>query len=120
MAEALAHNRYYGVPLAEAMPRTFVAIEIRLHSVLDVRAGLVRQRLRISLKRILTVDWRKEMSAGLEPLTQTIGRAAAATGLEGLIVPSAADSKGHNLLVFPENLRPGSTMRMLNSSQFAR
>src|SRR5437763_631733 len=36
MAETLAHNRYYGIPIEDAMPRTFVAIEVKLKSVLDL------------------------------------------------------------------------------------
>jgi RES domain-containing protein len=119
MAEALAHNRYYGVPLADAMPRTFVAIEVHLQHVLDFRDGRIRQRLQVSLDRVLTVDWRKEVSAGREPITQMIGRAAALVGLEGLIVPSAVGQTGDNLLLFPVNRRPGSKFRLLRPGRLA-
>lgn len=115
MAETLAHNRYYAIPLQDAMPRTFVAIAINLQSVLDLRDGAVRQRLQVSLDRILTVDWRKEVHAGREPITQAIGRAASEVSLEGLIVPSAADPDGHNLLIFPANLQPGSEFTVLKA-----
>ncbi len=110
MAETLAYFRHYGIPLQQAMPRTFVAIAASLQAVLDLRQGWVRQRLHVAQKQILTVDWRGEMRAGREPITQTIGRAALEAGLEGLIVPSAADRRGHNLLVLPENLRPQSRL----------
>jgi len=113
MAETLAHNRYYGIPIADAMPRTFVAVTTDLRAVLDFRLGTVRQRIRVSLDRVLTVDWRKDVRAGREPITQAIGRAASEIGLEGLIVPSAVDPNGHNLLVFPENLLSGSEVRVL-------
>ena len=115
MAESLAQNRYYGIPLEDAMPRTFVAITVNLQFILDLRDGAVRQRLQVSRDRILTVDWRKEVRFGQEPITQAIGRAAIAVGLEGLIVPSAADFDGNNLLVFPSNLRPGSELKVLNA-----
>jgi RES domain-containing protein len=114
MAETLAHNRYYGIPIEDAMPRTFVAIKVSLHAVLDFRQGSVRQRLQISLERIVTLDWRREILASREPITQTIGRAAAEVGLEGLIVPSSVDWHGHNLLLFPRNLRADSEVRLLN------
>ena len=114
MAETLAHNRYYGVAVEDAMPRTFVAIEAKLMAVVDFRIGSVRQRIQVSQDRILTVDWRKEVAAGREPITQSIGRAASEIGLEGIIVPSAADLKGHNLLIFPGNLEPGSEFQVLN------
>lgn len=113
LAETLAHHRYYAIPVQDAMPRTFVAIEVNLQAILDLRQGAVRQRLQVSLERILTVDWRKEVSAGREPITQALGRAASDVGLEGLIVPSAADPDGHNLLVFPKKMRTGSQIRVL-------
>ena len=85
MAETLAHNRYYGISAEDAMPRTFVAIAAKLHAVLDFRDGNVRRRLQVSQKRILAVDWRKDVRAGREPITQKIGQAAYEAGWEGLI-----------------------------------
>ena len=114
MAETLAHNRYNGLPIEDAMPRVFVAIAARLKSVLDLRDGKVRRRLRVSEARILTVDWRTEVRLGGEPITQRLGRAAHAAGWEGLVVPSAADSGGHNLLVFPDRVGPESAVALLN------
>jgi len=114
MAETLAHNRYYGIAIEEAMPRTFVAIEATLQIVLDLREGGIRQRLQVSEVRILSVNWRKEVRAGREPITQMIGRAAHETDWEGLIVPSAVASNGHNLLIFPDRLRPGSSITVLH------
>lgn len=114
MEETLAHYRYYGIELHNSMPRTFVAINSNLQTVLDLRLGNVRQRLRISLDRILTLDWRKEVHSGIEPITQAIGRAAFEVGMEGLIVPSAADPDGHNLLVFPSKLTKKSRLWVVN------
>lgn len=115
MAETLAHYRYYGIPIEDAMPRTFLAVVVKLKTILDFRQGAVRRRLQISLDRILTADWRKEVRAGQAPITQLLGQAAVEVGLEGLIVPSNADPRGHNLLVFPQNLQPGSTAVVLHS-----
>ena len=36
-----------------------------------------------------------------------------------MIVPSAADLEGHNLVVFPANLRAGSAIRVLNPDRLA-
>jgi len=104
MAETLANNRYFGIPVEDAMPRTFVAVRAALQVVLDLRDGRIRQRLQVSEERILTVDWRKEVRSGRDPITQMIGRAAYEVGLEGLVVPSSADPRGHNLLIFPGNM----------------
>lgn len=120
MAETLAQNRYYGIPIQESMPRVFVATVVKLQSVLDLRQGTIRQRLHISQDRILAIDWRLEVYAGRVPITQLIGQAAAEIGLEGLIVPSAADHKGHNLLVFPENLFPSSSASVLHSDRLPK
>ena len=117
MAETLAHNRYYGVPIEGAMPRTFVAIQVKLKSVLDLRDGRVRQRLQVSETQILTVDWRTEARLGREPITQRLGRAVHVLAWEGLIVPSAADPVGHNLLIFPDRLEANGAMVLLNPNR---
>ncbi len=119
MSETLAHYRYFCIPIEESMPRTFVATVMKLQAVLDLRNGRVRQRLQVSQDRILAVDWRKEVRAGRVPITQLIGQAAAEIGLEGLIVPSAADPNGHNLVVFPENLDAGSTATVLHADRLS-
>lgn len=112
MAETLAHVRYYGIAEHHAMPRVFIAIDAALAAVLDLRAGDLRQRLQVSQDRMLAEDWRKPRP-GEEPLTQSLGRAAAAAGLEGLLVPSAPRPESANLVIYPANLRPGSTLRAL-------
>jgi RES domain-containing protein len=117
MAETLAHNRYYGIPIEDAMPRTFVAIKVKLHMLLDLRDGDVRRRLQMSEDRILGVDWRAEMHAGHEPITHPLARAVHAGPWEGLIVPSSADRNGHNLLIFPDKLGPNSTMTVANADR---
>lgn len=119
MAETLAHYRYFGIPIEEAMPRTFIAIEVKVQCILDLRDGKVRQRLQLSEERIVTSDWRADVNEGREPISQRLGRAAHVATLEGLIVPSAADRKGHNLLIFPDRLRPGSTVRVVNPDKLA-
>lgn len=114
MSETLAHFSYYGIPFHNAMPRTFVAVEVNLQRVIDIREGAVRRRLQVSLHRMLDIDWRKSVREGREPIPQLLGRAAADAGIEALLVPSAADHSGQNLLVFPKNLLPGSGVRVLN------
>lgn len=96
------------------MPRTFVAISASLQIVLDLRQGGIRQRLQVSERRILSEDWRKEVRDGRKPITQMIGQAAHGTDWEGLIVSSAAEPSGHNLMIFPENLRVGSKLELLH------
>ena len=59
------------------------------------------------------------MQAGKTPLTQQLGRAVHRAGLEGLLVPSAADLGGQNLVVFVENLQPGSTLEVVAADRLS-
>lgn len=111
MAETLAHHRYYGLPIEGVMPRVFVAIEVRLQVVLDLREPSVLRRLGLRLRSLLKVDWRREMRAGRRPPTQCLGAALQGAGLEGMVVPSAAIA-GHNLVLLPDRLAEGSCVRI--------
>jgi RES domain-containing protein len=101
MAETLAHARYHGLPVHSVMPRTFVALSVRLHHVLDLTRDELYRSLPVSKSRLLRTDWRREMDQGRRPITQAIGRASYQAGLEGILVPSAADLDGQNLVIFP-------------------
>lgn len=108
LAEALAQANYYNLPLSRALPRVLVALQLDARRVLDLRLGKVRRTLRLSAATMQKTDWRAENQHGREALTQAWGRAFAAAGFEAVIVPSAADASGANVLVFPDNLRSGS------------
>lgn len=114
MQEMLAHFRYYDIPLHAAMPRVFVAIRFRLTSVLDLTKGEHRQRLRISERRMLECDWRKELERGAVSLTQMVGQAARESGFEAVLAPSAEDKGGRNIVVFPAKLRTSSELAVLD------
>lgn len=114
LEETLAHARYYGLPINTSMPRTFVAIEARLSQVLDLTDGSMRQSLRISERRLLECDWRADCTVGRVPITQQVGQFAALAGLEAILVRSAADVSGLNLVVFPENLRSTSRIEIVS------
>ena len=115
MAESLAQYRYYSIPIFDAMPRTFVAVALKLKCVVDLRDNNIRKRMHVSMDRMVNVDWRKEVKAGLLLITQAIGQAAFQAGIEGMIVPSAAKSDGFNVLVFTANLKKGCKIEILNA-----
>jgi RES domain-containing protein len=108
LAEALAHVNYYRLPVAQALPRVLVALRLKAKRVLDLRDGKARQALVLSQDTIRKLDWRAENQHGSEAMTQAWGRALADVGFEAVIVPSAAEAGGANVLVFPENLLAGS------------
>jgi len=89
-------------------------------------AAVDETSLRVHLQTVL--DLREPSLAGLEvadlvtddySLTQAIGAAAFGRGLEGLLAVSATGmgepGREYNLIVFPDNLRPGSEIVVLES-----
>ncbi len=112
--ESLAHFRYYSIPIHAAMPRMFVAIHAQLIKVLDLTEGANRKRLQIAESRLLKCDWRKEMASGQDALSQLVGRAAKEAGFEALVVRSAEDPEGVNLVIFPDNLQKSSQLIVLS------
>jgi RES domain-containing protein len=101
MLETIAYHRYYGIPVHQALPRTFVALELELGAILRMDDAGVQSRLGLTVDQ-LRGDWRKLQDAGQEAVTQAVGRAAWTLGLEGLMVPSAWRVDGVNLVVFPD------------------
>lgn len=118
MAEVFAHYRHYNIPIEQALPRLFIAVDVDLSSVLDLRDGKIRRILRLSRAKLMGDRWRELNRTNQESLCQTIGRVAFETGFEGLIVPSAANLGGFNLIAFPEKLVRTSTMSINRSVSF--
>jgi hypothetical protein len=81
-------------------------------------------RLAVSLEAVL--DLTDPASYGLDPasmiddfdyaITQEIGHAALLMGAEAILVPPAS-RVGTNIVIFTENLRPGSTVDVLDTVQ---
>ena len=80
----------------------------RLARVLDLRDGGERQRIRLSLERMVQCDWRVAQGQGQEALTQ---RWACRTtrGLRHCSCPAAA-ATGSNAVIFPERLGETSSL----------
>ena len=133
MAEALAHYRYYGLPIESAMPKVFVSVKARLNLVLPVlpvtharvwrERGLAREvhrsvwrALGLTFLRLRRERWREMQDMGKEARTQAIGRLCWEAKLEGLLVPSVADLDGVNLVYFPHNRKSESSMEIINVS----
>ena len=54
-----------------------------------------------------------EMRAGEVPITQQVGQMASDAGFEAILVSSAADPAGRNLVVFVDNPQPGSALAIV-------
>ena len=114
LAEALAHVHYFRLPVHKALPRVLVALQLKAKRALDLRDGSMRKALRLSEDTIRRLDWRAENQKGQEAITQAWGKAFAKAGYEAVIVPSAADTDGANVLVFPENLQASSVFKVMS------
>jgi RES domain-containing protein len=118
LAESLAYARYRKARITSGFPRTFAAMHVKLSNVLDLTDGAVRRQLRISQRRMVATDWRKQISRGLVPLTHLLGQAAFDVGFEAHLVASATGYSGTNIAIFPENKLRGSRLRVLNAKEF--
>src|SRR5690606_21110837 len=79
--------------------------------------GRKRQILGVSQQRLLEFDWRGEMQRGLLPITHRLAVAAFNAGLEGLVVASAADPSGQNLIAFIDRLRAVSRLSVIRGDR---
>ena len=120
LAEAFAANRYYRFPDENRTPILLVTASAKLRAVVDLREGMVRNRLRVSEETILGTDWRMENSIGRESVTQAWGWALYQNGVNGFLTASAAWPKGSNLVVFPTRLGNGNTVRGRHAVEWPR
>lgn len=104
LREANEHFRYHGLPVSKGLPKVVVAVGLVLGSVLDLTDAAAFETLPGGIEALLAEDWRAVMARGHEATTQAFGRAAFASGLHGILVPSKPDPNGVNLLVFPARL----------------
>jgi RES domain-containing protein len=119
-AESFAHIRYYGFELQVALPRTFVAVQLKLQRLLDLTNNVMLKRLKLSRRMLLLHDWRKAQDSGQEAVTQTLGKLAHDIGFEGMVVPSSAAKDGKNIIYFPNALHAGSSAILLNADKLQR
>lgn len=101
LAELIRHIDAVMLPMLNAFRITTLAFE--LSEIVDLR-----DPESVDLARDSLVD---DRSIGC---TQAIGAAANARGAEGLLVPSAS-LLGDNLIIFPENLKDSSQIRIVES-----
>ena len=68
------------------------------------------ERACTSLGALLRPDFAGVLASGQIPVSMRVGEAAHRAGFEGLLVPSARDFRGYNLVVFPDRIRTGSLL----------
>ena len=116
LEECKANDRYYGI--VTTYPRLLVAVEANLTGVLDLTVAPIRRALGITLRELGAEDWRKLLHAARESSSQALGRAAANVGASGLLVRSAAVTRGVNMVIFP-GINPGDRLAVVEGNRLA-
>jgi RES domain-containing protein len=120
MAEALANFRDYGIPVSEAMPLVFVAVTVKVQTVLNFMDRALQRKLGVSAWRMRTTPWREYRGRGEEAITQALGRIAFEEQLEGILVPSARIKGAVNIVLFPGRRRRGSSWKIRRAKRLRR
>jgi len=87
----------------DALTREIVRVKVHVRKILDLTDPKIRASLGVT---------QEELRGGRnqwDEITWPIARAVFAAGFEGILVPSAANG-WVNLVLFPENLLPGSSV----------
>jgi RES domain-containing protein len=95
--------RHAGIEVRANLPRLLWRVDAQLSRVLDLTAPFVQQSVGVTTFQMVNEEWWLSQFRGEEARSQSIGRAAFESSFEGLLVPSAAQRGGVNLIVFPEN-----------------
>jgi RES domain-containing protein len=121
LSELLEGHRRMGLPDVQALPVVLVGLDVSLVRVLDLTARPIQRSLGVSRQDMIGEPWEQLQRRGREALTQAIGKVAWASGLEGLLVPSAVPglSSERNLVVFPDQLSLGSRVEIVHPEHLA-
>src|SRR5205807_7899218 len=104
---------------------TILNVQVVLHAIYDL-THVAHAQVPLDLTaQELTGDWRGYQTRGPHrPIalpvgqapTQELGRHIFLSGIEGFLSPSAKIATNQNLVIFPENLRPGSRLTYADSN----
>jgi RES domain-containing protein len=94
------------------MPKVIVAIHVQAR-IIDLTDPQMQATLPLPWSQFMA-DWRADNRNKLESLSQTLGRAAFAAGVQGLLVPSKPDPRGVNMVIFLSSTGDGATIKLLD------
>jgi len=120
VTETMTRFRKTGLKARTPLPGVLVSLTIKLHGVLDFTDPVECRPIEPFLSKAKKENWQKLQDKGREAGCQAIGRAAHQLGIEGILFTSAVVAGGKNLVVFPDNLRPGSILRIENEAVMRR
>lgn len=108
--------KHFGIHRPSSAPRVVVEMMADLKIVADL-SGIDAVLPWPGLHELLAEDWERINSAGSETLSQAFGRALWKLRFSGLIVPSARDRRGRNLIWFPGNLSKNDEIRISGETE---
>jgi len=103
----------YKLPLSSIRPRVMAGAEVVLSKVLDITDTSIQRELGFTREGLVSEDWRGIQAGGDESWTQAIGRGCVRSGFEGILVPSARNPKGMNIVLFPQNFTAASKLQII-------
>jgi RES domain-containing protein len=117
MIESVAYQLRAGLPASQALPRVFKAISVTVERCLDLSDAAVLTDLGVSLDQLRRETWWLARARNEESLTQAIGRAAHACGIQALLAASAHTlDHGVNVIVLPDHINLPSELKVLRYS----
>ena len=116
VTETMTRFRKTGLKARRPLPCVLVSLAIKLQSVLDFTDPRAFPTVEPFLAKAKRENWQKLQDEGREASSQAIGRAAHQLGIEGILFSSAVAAGANNLVVFPENLRARSILRIENAA----
>jgi len=116
VTETMSRFRKTGLKARRPLPGVLVSLTIRLQSVLDFTNPREFSAIAPFLAKAKRENWQKLQDEGREASSQAIGRGAHQLGIEGILFSSAVAAGATNLVVFPDNLRARSVVRIENEA----
>ena len=113
LRETCEAYKYFGIT-TPPLNHVIRAFEVSLTVTLDLSSADIRKALGVTRKTLSEENWRKDRNAGIESLTQAIGRAAHTNGIQALLVPSKYSNKQHNVAIFPSNVDGTAYIKLLS------
>ena len=116
VTETMTRFRKTGLKARQPLPGVLISLSVKLQRVLDFTDPHDISVVEPFLAKAKRENWQYLQDKGREATGQAIGRAAHQLGIEGIRFPSAVVAGAKNLVVFPENLRARSILRIENAA----
>lgn len=109
----------FGFPMTKIQPRVMAGAKAQFDKVIDLTDAKIRAKIGFTVKELVGEKWEAIQASGEESWTQAIGRGCLSAGFAAILVPSARNSAGKNIVVFTANLS-GDEISILAADQLPK